>query len=132
MKSEDKKATSDTVTMRKLAPTVRYEEVLLAEMAGTIAAFAEVPADVLILGGSKGLPFLKSRPTPLPTPSRTTSAWSSPASITAAQATPAAPTPAAASQNSSPRRCAASSHSRDPQAADRAITPPAPCGCGAW
>jgi pimeloyl-ACP methyl ester carboxylesterase len=59
MKSEDKKATSDTVTMRKLAPTVRYEGVLLAEMAGTIASFAEVPADVLILGGSKGLPFLR-------------------------------------------------------------------------
>jgi pimeloyl-ACP methyl ester carboxylesterase len=59
MKSEDKKATSDTVTMRKLAPTVRYEGVILAEMAGTIATFAEVPADVLILGGSKGLPFLK-------------------------------------------------------------------------
>ena len=58
-KSEDKKAASDTVTMRKLAPTVRYEGVLLAEMAGTIGAFAEVPADVLILGGSKGLPFLK-------------------------------------------------------------------------
>ena len=59
MKSEDKKATSDTVTMRKLAPTVRYEGVILAEMACTIATFAEVPADVLILGGSKGLPFLK-------------------------------------------------------------------------
>jgi hypothetical protein len=59
MRSEDKKAASDTVTMRKLAPTVRYEGVLLAEMAGTIATFAAVPADVLILGGSKGLPFLK-------------------------------------------------------------------------
>jgi hypothetical protein len=125
MKSEDKKATSDTVTMRKLAPTVRYEGVLLAKMAGTIATFAEVPADVLILGGSKGLPFLKpaldslSRPSmPSPTPSRTASAWSSPASITAAQATQAAPTRAAASQKSSPRRCAASSPSRDPPAAE--------------
>jgi hypothetical protein len=28
-------------------------------MAGTIAAFAKVPADVLLLSGSKGLPFLK-------------------------------------------------------------------------
>ena len=59
MKSEDKKAASDTVTMRRLAPTVRYEGVLLTEMAGTIATFAEAPADVLILGGTKGLPFLK-------------------------------------------------------------------------
>ena len=45
--------------MRKLAPTLRYEGLLLAEMAGTIDTFAEVPADVLLLGGSKGLPFLK-------------------------------------------------------------------------
>jgi pimeloyl-ACP methyl ester carboxylesterase len=59
MKSEEKKAASDTVTMRQLAPTLRYEGVLLAEMAGTIGTFAEVPADVLLLGGSKGLPFLK-------------------------------------------------------------------------
>ena len=34
-------------------------EVLLAETAGTIGTFAEMPADVLLLGGSKGLPFLK-------------------------------------------------------------------------
>jgi pimeloyl-ACP methyl ester carboxylesterase len=59
MSREDKKAASDTVTMRQLAPTLRYEGVLLAEMAGTIGTFAELPADVLLLGGSKGLPFLK-------------------------------------------------------------------------
>ena len=45
--------------MRKLAPTVRYEGMLIAETAGTIDTFAEMPADVLLLGGSKGLPFLK-------------------------------------------------------------------------
>jgi pimeloyl-ACP methyl ester carboxylesterase len=59
MKKEDKKAAADAVTMRKLAPTLRYEGLLLAEMAGTIDTFAEVPADVLLLDGSKGLPFLK-------------------------------------------------------------------------
>jgi len=59
MKKEDKKAAADAVTMRKLAPTLRYEGLLLAEMAGTIDTFAEVSADVLLLGGSKGLPFLK-------------------------------------------------------------------------
>lgn len=32
---------------------------LLAELAGTVDAFGAVPADVLLLGGSKGLPFLK-------------------------------------------------------------------------
>lgn len=60
MKNEDKKAASDAVTMRKLAPTVRNEGVLLAEMAGTIDTFRAVPADVLLLGGSKkGPAFLR-------------------------------------------------------------------------
>lgn len=60
MKKEDKKAASDAVTMRKLAPTVHYEGVLLAEMAGTIDNFRAVPAGVLLLGGSKkGPAFLR-------------------------------------------------------------------------
>jgi type II secretory pathway component PulM len=45
MDSEDKQAASDTVTMRKLAPTLRWEGMLLAEMAGTIGTFADVPAE---------------------------------------------------------------------------------------
>jgi pimeloyl-ACP methyl ester carboxylesterase len=59
MRSEDKKAGPDTVTMRALAPTVYYEGVLLAEMAGRLDTFADVRAEVLLLGGSKGLAFLK-------------------------------------------------------------------------
>ncbi|MGH3179986.1 MAG: alpha/beta fold hydrolase, partial [Streptosporangiaceae bacterium] len=59
MKSEDSKAAPDAITMRKLAPTSHYEGVLIAEMAGTVDAFRTVTADVLILGGSKGLPFLR-------------------------------------------------------------------------
>jgi pimeloyl-ACP methyl ester carboxylesterase len=59
MKSEDSKAAPDAITMRKLAPTIHYEGVLIAEMAGTVEAFRTVTADVLILSGSKGLPFLK-------------------------------------------------------------------------
>jgi pimeloyl-ACP methyl ester carboxylesterase len=60
MDSEDKQATSDTVTMRKLAPTLRWEGVLLAETAGTIGSFAEVPAEVLLLGGDMKRPaFIK-------------------------------------------------------------------------
>ena len=51
MKSEDGKAGPDAVTMRQLAPTVRYEGLLLAETAGTLASFADVTADVLLLGG---------------------------------------------------------------------------------
>jgi pimeloyl-ACP methyl ester carboxylesterase len=60
MDSEDKQAASDTVTMRKLAPTLRWEGVLLAEMAGTIGSFADLPAEVLLLGGDMKRPaFIK-------------------------------------------------------------------------
>jgi pimeloyl-ACP methyl ester carboxylesterase len=56
MRSEDKKASNDTVTMRKVAPTLRYEGLLLAEMAGTAGSFANVDADVLFIGGSMKRP----------------------------------------------------------------------------
>jgi pimeloyl-ACP methyl ester carboxylesterase len=56
MNNEDKKAPSDTVTMRQLAPTLRWEGVLLAETAGTVGSFAEVPAEVLLLGGDMKRP----------------------------------------------------------------------------
>ena len=60
MESEDKKAAEDTVTERQLAPTLRYEGLLLAETAGTIGAFAEVPAEVLLLAGDMKRPaFIK-------------------------------------------------------------------------
>ena len=59
MKKEDRKAAPDDITMRKLAPTIHYEGALIAEMAGSADAFRAVTADVLLLGGSKGLPFLK-------------------------------------------------------------------------
>lgn len=59
MKSEDKKAQSDSTTMRKLAPTLHYDGLLLAEMSGHLERFRAVSAEVLLLGGSKGLPFLK-------------------------------------------------------------------------
>ena len=59
IKSEDKKARPDDMTMRNFAPTLRYEALLLAEMTGTLQSFRTVGADVLLLGGSKGLPFLK-------------------------------------------------------------------------
>jgi pimeloyl-ACP methyl ester carboxylesterase len=56
MDSEDKKATSDAVTIRQLAPTLRYEGLLLAETAGTIETFAEVAAEVLLLSGDMRRP----------------------------------------------------------------------------
>lgn len=59
MKGEDKKAGPDAITMRKLAPTLHYDGLLLAEMSGQLERFQAVQAEVLLLGGSKGLPFLK-------------------------------------------------------------------------
>jgi hypothetical protein len=56
MRSEDKHAPGDAVAVRKLAPTLHWEGVLLAETAGTIGAFAEVPAEVLLLAGDMKRP----------------------------------------------------------------------------
>jgi pimeloyl-ACP methyl ester carboxylesterase len=56
MRSEDKTATGDTVTERQLAPTLRWEGLLLAETAGTIETFAEVAAEVLLLAGDMKRP----------------------------------------------------------------------------
>jgi hypothetical protein len=51
IKNEDEKAGPDDMTMRKFAPTLRYEALLLAEMTGTLENFAAVQADVLLLAG---------------------------------------------------------------------------------
>jgi pimeloyl-ACP methyl ester carboxylesterase len=59
MKSEEKQATSGDITMRALAPTLHYDGQLLAEMTGTLERFTAVRAEVLLLGGSKGLPWAK-------------------------------------------------------------------------
>ena len=42
--------------MRQLAPTLRYEGLLLAEMAGTAGTFADLDADVLLIGGAMKRP----------------------------------------------------------------------------
>lgn len=59
MNSEEKQADADAITMRKLAPTLHYDGLLLAEMSGQLERFRAVRAQVLLLGGSKGLPYLK-------------------------------------------------------------------------
>jgi len=56
MRKEDSHAAPGTVTMRELAPTLRYEALLVAEMAGTVATFADVRADVLLAGGDMKRP----------------------------------------------------------------------------
>ncbi|MEV4617755.1 alpha/beta hydrolase [Asanoa sp. NPDC049573] len=58
MNAEDRKAAPDDITMRKLAPTIYYDGVLLAELSGAIDSFRDVKADVLLMGGSKGLGWL--------------------------------------------------------------------------
>jgi pimeloyl-ACP methyl ester carboxylesterase len=59
MKKEDRQAGPDDITLRKLAPTVHYEGALIVELAGRIDEFRDVAADVLLLGGSKGLGLFK-------------------------------------------------------------------------
>jgi pimeloyl-ACP methyl ester carboxylesterase len=56
---DERRAGADTVTMRKLAPTIHYEGALIAELAGTFDDFRGVAAEVLLMGASKGLPALK-------------------------------------------------------------------------
>ncbi|MEU0088968.1 alpha/beta hydrolase [Kribbella sp. NPDC006257] len=59
MQKEDRKAGPDDITLRKLGPTVHHEGALIVELAGRVDEFRTVQADVLLLGGSKGLSFLK-------------------------------------------------------------------------
>jgi pimeloyl-ACP methyl ester carboxylesterase len=56
---EERAAGADAITMRMLAPTIHQEGALIAELAGTFDAYGEVSADVLLMGGSKGLAALK-------------------------------------------------------------------------
>jgi pimeloyl-ACP methyl ester carboxylesterase len=59
MVKEERQALADATTMRKLAPTIHAEGTIVAELAGTFDNFRTVNADVLLLGGTKGLPGLK-------------------------------------------------------------------------
>jgi pimeloyl-ACP methyl ester carboxylesterase len=59
LKSEDRSAKPGQVTMRQLAPTLHNEGALIKEMDGQLNSFADVHAEVLLMGGSKGLSYLK-------------------------------------------------------------------------
>ncbi|MBR7838544.1 alpha/beta hydrolase [Actinospica durhamensis] len=59
LKGEDKKAGPDEVTMRRLAPTIRHEGVIIGEAKGTEAGYADVAAEVLLLSGGHGLDWLR-------------------------------------------------------------------------
>lgn len=56
---EELGAEADAVTMRKLAPTIHQEGVIIAELAASFGKMRTVGAEVLLMGGSKGLPILK-------------------------------------------------------------------------
>jgi pimeloyl-ACP methyl ester carboxylesterase len=60
MASEDRKATADDETMRKLAPTLHCDFQLITEMEGTLESFKSIEAEVLLLGGSKSPAYLKA------------------------------------------------------------------------
>ncbi|MGW7680146.1 alpha/beta fold hydrolase [Kribbella sp. NPDC054772] len=55
MAKEERQAGEDAITMRQLAPTIHAEGTIVAELAGTFDNFRTVDADVLLLGGTKGL-----------------------------------------------------------------------------
>ena len=59
MEAENKKAKKDDVTMSMLAPTLHYDGQLLVEMTGRLERYKTLRAETLLLGGSKGLPYLK-------------------------------------------------------------------------
>ncbi|MEU4198034.1 alpha/beta hydrolase [Kribbella sp. NPDC026611] len=56
---EERQATPGTITMRQLAPTIHAEGTIVAELAGTFESFRTVTAEVLLMGGTKGLPGLE-------------------------------------------------------------------------
>jgi pimeloyl-ACP methyl ester carboxylesterase len=59
MKSEDKNAGADALTMRKLAPSLQYDFKVVAEMNGAVESFRDIHADLLLLGGRQSPAFLK-------------------------------------------------------------------------
>jgi pimeloyl-ACP methyl ester carboxylesterase len=60
MANEEKKAGTDDVTMRMLAPTLHYDFQLATEMEGALERFKAIRAEVLLLGGSKSPAYLKA------------------------------------------------------------------------
>jgi pimeloyl-ACP methyl ester carboxylesterase len=59
MGAEDRKATANDVTMRRLAPTLHYDFQLVAETEGSIQGFKAIRPSLLILGGTKSPAYLR-------------------------------------------------------------------------
>ena len=60
MKSEDKHGSGEYLSMRTLAPTLRYDFQVVAQMNGTLESFRAIHCEVLLLGGSKSPAYLKA------------------------------------------------------------------------
>lgn len=60
LRSEEKKAKPGDVTMRMLAPTLHNDFQLVVEMADRIDSARAIPAEVLLLGGSKSPKYLRT------------------------------------------------------------------------
>jgi len=60
MDSQDKNAKRGDITMRMLAPTVRYDFLIVDEMKAALESFKFIRADVLLLGGSKSPAYLRT------------------------------------------------------------------------
>lgn len=59
LKGEDKNGSGGYVSMRQLAQTMHYDFQLVVEMIGKLETFREIPAEVLLLGGSKSPAYFK-------------------------------------------------------------------------
>lgn len=57
---ESKKVKGDNVPFTVLIPSFHYDYQLVTEMQGTLENFKDVPAEVLLLGGSKSPSFLRN------------------------------------------------------------------------
>jgi pimeloyl-ACP methyl ester carboxylesterase len=59
MESEDKSAKNGDITMRVLAPTLKHDFQVVAEMNGKLETFRAINKEMHLLGGSKSPKFLK-------------------------------------------------------------------------
>jgi pimeloyl-ACP methyl ester carboxylesterase len=60
MASQDGESSGDYVSMRALAPTMRFDFRLVAETSGMFESFRAIQAETLLLGGSKSPAYLKA------------------------------------------------------------------------
>jgi deazaflavin-dependent oxidoreductase (nitroreductase family) len=57
---EDKRGSGDYVPMKEIAPTLRYDFMLVAETSEDVESFKGIGAEVLLLGGSRSPAYLKT------------------------------------------------------------------------